>query len=34
MRIDDFSAGGAEVFCMRLALVGMRCHLERGEGFS
>jgi hypothetical protein len=34
MRIDDFSAGGAKLFCMRLALVGMRCHLERGKGFS
>jgi hypothetical protein len=34
VRIDDFSVGGAELFCVRLALVGMRCHLERGKGFS
>lgn len=34
LRRENLSVGGVELFCMWLALVGMRCHLERGEGFS
>jgi hypothetical protein len=30
----SFSAGGADLFCIRQGLVSMRFNVERGQGFS